>query len=142
MAELTYKCTMCDRVFPGIGAMATHIEHVHAPRLREDTRAGLDRKALDLPDEDEDELEDEDEDELLPSSPANAARRLEFLRHHAALFVAERNNAALEKTRDELQRLETHWKLCAEQLARQSLEASQVRRLAEWVLREAVEVVP
>lgn len=131
-----YHCTTCDLDFPKIGSMAAHIKKTHEQQTREGELEHTRRRALNVPDDDEDEDEDEAEDELLPSSPVMAGNRLEHLRRVSAVAIAERNVAALEELQVELERLETHWRLCASALAERSREIEQVRRLVEWVLHD------
>lgn len=132
----TYHCTACKLDFPKIGSMATHIEKIHFPQNIEDELESARRFALNVPDDEDDEDDDEAEDELLPSSPRMAGNRLEHLRRVSAVAIAERNAAALEELQVELERLETHWRLCASALAEYSREIEQVRHLVEWVLHD------
>ena len=140
MTDLLYTCTACERSFTGVGAFAAHIDEGHTPKARESTLDRYRRRALNLPDDEDDEDDDENEDELLPTRLGDVARRIAELEAHLVVAIAERNNAALEKLRAELDHLAGHWRIAAECLERQSKRAEQNRSLAEWVLREGCEV--
>lgn len=134
MTVETYHCTTCDLDFPKIGSMAAHIKKTHEHTNLEDELESIRRRALNLPDDDEDEDDDEAEDELLPANPHAAGRKLEHLRRVSTVAIAERNYTALQELLVELERLETHWELCAAVLLRHSREGCKVRQLVEWVV--------
>lgn len=139
MSERTYHCTTCDLDFPRIGNLATHIQKNHEHKSPEDELERLRRRALNLPDDDEDEDDDEAEDELLPSSPRAAERKVAHVRRVSGAMIAERNMEALEAISPELERLQTHWELCAELLKHRSREIGHVRELVSWVVHDACE---
>ena len=142
MNATAFKCVSCGEDFATPGLFATHVEDEHRTWL--DVGEQRVSRSLGLPVDDDDD--DDDDDEADDRTPHLVAMRkldeLVELRRRAGRFIAERNELGLEKIVVRLDELGPLFSARAKLYEKAASEAAEVRRMVDWVRRDACQDPP
>ncbi len=141
IAELI-QCVDCGDGFASVELFELHMRTTHGPGTLTARAGALELQVIDDDDDDDDDDDNEENGELFPYKPEQVARLINTYRERSEAAIEESRAADLAELLELLELLESELLRRAMSTCEQTSRVAAMRRMLEFVLRDAKDKTP